>query len=626
MRALRCLLLVLFTAVPTLAWGAPKLVYLSGWGSVGTATGQFYNPEEVAVGRDGNIYVVESGACRVQVFTSSGQYVRSWGTRGAASGQMDNPSGIWVTPSGVVYVADTNNNRVQVFTQYGAYTGTIGSAGTGDGQLAHPEGVAVDGAGYVYVLDTDNYRVMKFSAAGAYVTKWGSNGTGNGQFNLPEGIAVDRNNYVYVADTRNHRMQQFSSAGTFIRKWGVQGVLDGQLYLPACVAVDSSGCVYVGDSGQLQQFSAGGTWNYTIARAMGTYAPGTLAWPYGLALTTNGNLYEVDGGAQRIQSFVRPAWITSAQDVRNDQGRTVRIAFHRSSADTMASPAATVQYEVYRRADALPAAGAAARPAPLPLRNVSREQMQLAGWDYVCEVPAHGESDYSLTATTLVDSSATGGIRWSVFVIRAASTNPLFFCDSPADSGYSVDNLPPAPPAPFTGAYLAGATHLHWGAGLDSDLWYYRLYRGGTFAFVPGPSNLIAATRDTGYVDAGAAGSYYKLSAVDVNGNESASTLLAPSGTTGVPDGVAAFALERPANPAAGGRLTLSFALPSAENATLEMLDVSGRIVARQDVGAMGAGRHTVTLGGGEALPAGIYFVRLTQGEHSAIARVTVLR
>jgi len=304
----------------------------------------------------------------------------------------------------------------------------------------------------------------------------------------------------------------------------------------------------------------------------------------------------------------------------------VRIAFHRSSADTAASPAATVQYEVYRRADALPAAGAEAHPAPAPLRNASREQMQLAGWDYVCEVPAHGESDYSLTATTLADSSATGGIRWSVFVIRAASVNPLFFCDSPADSGYSVDNLPPAPPAPFTAAYASGATHLHWGASGEPDFWYYKVYRGPSAAFVPGPTNQIASQSDTGCVDVGQAGSYYKLSAVDVNGNESTYALLSPSGTTGVDAGPVSFALGRLPNPVVGGRLTVTFALSSAEHAALEIVDVSGRAVAREDVGALGAGRHAVTLGEGEPLAAGIYFVRLTQGRQSATARVTVLR
>lgn len=86
------------------------------------------------------------------------------------------------------------------------------------------------------------------------------------------------------------------------------------------------------------------------------------------------------------------------------------------------------------------------------------------------------------------------------------------------------------------------------------------------------------------------------------------------------------FALGRLPNPAVGGRLTVSFALPSAEHTTLEMVDVSGRTVARQDVGALGAGRHTVTLGKNEPLVAGIYFVRLTQGRHRAAARVTVLR
>ena len=62
---------------------------------------------------------------------------------------------------------------------------------------------------------------------------------------------------------------------------------------------------------------------------------------------------------------------------------------------------------------------------------------------------------------------------------------------------------------------------------------------------MPGPGNVVTATTDTGYVDAGAAGSYYKISAVDFNGNESAFAVVSPSQTTDVPAVASvAFALD----------------------------------------------------------------------------------
>ncbi len=71
-------------------------------------------------------------------------------------------------------------------------------------------------------------------------------------------------------------------------------------------------------------------------------------------------------------------------------------------------------------------------------------------------------------------------------------------------------------------------------------------------------------------------------------------------------------------------RAQVSFALGSASPATLEVLDVAGRSVVRQEVGAMGAGRHVLTLGA--PLPPGLYLLRLAQDGRVLVARGAVVR
>jgi hypothetical protein len=87
-----------------------------------------------------------------------------------------------------------------------------------------------------------------------------------------------------------------------------------------------------------------------------------------------------------------------------------------------------------------------------------------------------------------------------------------------------------------------------------------------------------------------------------------------------------ALALEgvRP-NPTTSSRLTVSFVLPVAAPARLELVDVKGRRVAVREVGVLGAGRHSVDLAAGQKLRAGIYLVRLTQGRHQRATRAVVL-
>jgi hypothetical protein len=324
--------------------------------------------------------------------------------------------------------------------------------------------------------------------------------------------------------------------------------------------------------------------------------------------------------SQRVAATAT-ASISGITDVLNDQGRAVRLVFGRSPFDILGSGIPITGYQIFRRAIV-----AGAMPAPAAARTADPAAVQLAGWDFVTTLAATTDDIYQVTVPTFADSNSSGLHRAALFV-RATTASPGIFYDSPPDSGYSVDNLPPPPPAPFTAAYTGGATYLHWGVNSAPDFWYFALHRGNSAGFTPGPSNLIATETDTGYVDAGPAGSYYKLAAVDVNGNPSGYTLLTPGSTTGVVEsGPLAFSIEgvRP-NPSPVGPLNVSFALPNNSPARLELLDVSGRRVAVQDVGALGAGRHTVRLKAQRAFPAGIYLVRLTQGANQRTVRAIVI-
>jgi hypothetical protein len=299
-----------------------------------------------------------------------------------------------------------------------------------------------------------------------------------------------------------------------------------------------------------------------------------------------------------------------------------------------------VAYDVLRSVPADYAAAAAARgahvvsgsrwPGSGPARGDLLVRTLASGtgfWEYLDSVNAlHYLSGYSYVATTTGDSVG-GSNSYTAFLVVGHNASGSMFWVSDPDSGYSVDDLAPAAPASFTGEYAAGATTLRWGPSSEADLAGYRLYRGHEAGFAPGPGNLVAETRATGYVDGAGAPYVYELTAVDVHGNLSAAAVLLPSGTTDVPGGdVAAFALEgvRP-NPSRGERLGVTFSLPGAAPARLELLDVSGRRVAVREVGSLGPGRHVVDLAAGRAPAPGLYLVRLTQGANTRVTRVTVL-
>lgn len=193
-----------------------------------------------------------------------------------------------------------------------------------------------------------------------------------------------------------------------------------------------------------------------------------------------------------------------------------------------------------------------------------------------------------------------------------------------------MDNLGPAAPAPFTGQYTAGQATLHWQPNHEADLAGYRLYRGLTPSFVANSASLVATLADTTYVDQFGEFACYRLTAVDLHGNESAAIALKPTGTLEAGDG--AFALQtdlaRPRPNPVSRAATLSFVLAAAGRARLAVYDAAGREVRTLMSGSLEATTHTVTWdlldSGGQRAAAGLYFVRLSTPTATRIQRIVV--
>lgn len=223
--------------------------------------------------------------------------------------------------------------------------------------------------------------------------------------------------------------------------------------------------------------------------------------------------------------------IISILDLPNDHGREVRIKWHRSSYDAPGDGIDITGYGIYRYQGEF--AAGSERKLVVPPGDPKRAGA-LDGWDFIETVPARGDSVYQYVAPTLCDSTVNDGMCWSVFFVSAMTPDPLQYYDSPPDSGYSLDNLAPAMPQGVEGQYDYAPLllTLHWHPNTEFDLAGYRVYRGEGEDFVPSEENLIAATPDTlcaGLEYFPASPWHIKVTAVDINGNQSACAVLSPS-------------------------------------------------------------------------------------------------
>jgi hypothetical protein len=79
-------------------------------------------------------------------------------------------------------------------------------------------------------------------------------------------------------------------------------------------------------------------------------------------------------------------------------------------------------------------------------------------------------------------------------------------------------------------------------------------------------------------------------------------------------------------NPARRGELDLSYSLAGDAPASLELVDVLGRVVARRSIRGPAQDGESLRWKPDASLPGGVYFLRLRQGERMAVARTIVLR
>jgi len=235
---------------------SPDGEYLESWDGTGGG-GEAFNSEneeggfegDVAFDTQGHIYVVESGARRVQAFAADRKLITSWGSFGTGDGQFTAPLGLALDGAGNVYVSDETRDDIQVFSPDGTFIRRFGAHGSGEGQLSGAGYLTVDSAGTVWVADKGNHRVVAFSSDGAFQSSWGGAGGGPGQFRTPIDVATDAAGHLYVADLDNGAIQVFDSSGQVVAMWEVGSTPSGKLNLPYAVAVDGNGALYVAGVG-----------------------------------------------------------------------------------------------------------------------------------------------------------------------------------------------------------------------------------------------------------------------------------------------------------------------------------------------------------------------------------------
>jgi DNA-binding beta-propeller fold protein YncE len=161
------------------------------------------------------LYVVDTENDVVAVFDADTfKLLRKIGTPGkkhtlTAPGTFSLPSNVAVDKDGNVFVTDTFNDRVEIFDADGNFISTFGKAGDGPGYFERPKGIAVDPDGHIWVVDSTQDRVQVFDQSGRLLIYFGEHGEWPGMFMQANDIAIDKQNRVFVSEQYLGRVQMF---------------------------------------------------------------------------------------------------------------------------------------------------------------------------------------------------------------------------------------------------------------------------------------------------------------------------------------------------------------------------------------------------------------------------------
>lgn len=285
---------------------APQLMgrFESLWRTTGGAEG-LVAPQGVAVDPQGNVWVIEAGKGRFQIFAPDGTFLETWGSKGTAAGEFDfavrglsdwagNHGDLAFDAAGNLYVVDPGNHRVQKFAPDRSFLLAWGDEGKGDGQFLAALSIAIGPDGSIYVSDADRRDIQKFDADGRFLEITGEYELNDGKPSAPAGVAVDGEGFVWVTDQANHRIARFDPDGIFLDAWGVRGTRPGELLNPRDLAIDAAGLIYVIDSNvhRVQLFAPDG--RFLAETRSNPTNPESFTAPQAIALGRDGIVYISD--------------------------------------------------------------------------------------------------------------------------------------------------------------------------------------------------------------------------------------------------------------------------------------------------------------------------------------------
>lgn len=309
---------------------------IARWGQAGIHEGQLIGPQGLAIDSSNQLYVVDTGNQRIQVFNMDGQFVRVLPTpeliqpvsiafssdghlfitdKGKNSvflcndqGEIlkifyaNDPSGLAIVSNETLIVIEKENHHI-VFLDIntGKPIKTLGELGYDIGQFKQPDSILVLSDHHFLVSDRGNGRIQEWNTEFSLFS--GSPKHDPNRFYMISDLAVSDNAELFIADYEKDTISEFSASGEKINHWGVRGHSGGQFNGPFALLMGPDNHLYISDAGnhRIQVFDTKG--NFLFQWGTKGISLGEFHFPTHLTSDHINNVYVVDTFNHRIQKF-----------------------------------------------------------------------------------------------------------------------------------------------------------------------------------------------------------------------------------------------------------------------------------------------------------------------------------
>ena len=284
----------------------------------------FVSPMDMAIGKDGNLYIADAGAHVILICSRDGEQVGSIG-----EGILQTPTGVYVTEDGTVYVADKYAKKVFVFDAQGNVTAEYGKPDSpiyGNSMDFKPTKVVANKTGTMYIICEGNMNgIVQLSPVegGSFLGYFGTNYTSLSPFQMiqrviltdaqraqmlsnipstPTNLHIDDTGLIYTVTQGDKE--------TSLKKLNIAGknLLDSDPYyadLPAAVTTGNYNNILVADSdGYIYEYNEDGELLFMFGgRDDGRQRVGLCNKVEAIAVDEDDRIYLLDSDKKQIHIF-----------------------------------------------------------------------------------------------------------------------------------------------------------------------------------------------------------------------------------------------------------------------------------------------------------------------------------